>query len=728
MERGLGGPIFRERALLMMMRRILPAAACAAGMLLSSAWAMAQTAPLVSEDRAAVVDSGLLPAPAGGAGAQVVFSEVVAADGASWIRLRFDEVRLAGSERDGTATYLRITSFDDAAVQTMNQRQVREWRNTSAYFNGDAVLLEVLAFPGTGDSVVRMSEVTAGLPPVGEDSICGPTDDRELSEDPRAARLLPIGCTGWMINDCSHCFLTAGHCTSPMDTVQFNVPLSTSGGGLRHPGPEDQYSVDLTSLQSNGGQGTGNDWGYFGVFANSTTGMTPFEKQGATYEIPEVAPSVTSPPQPIRVTGYGTVSLPVPGAWNQAQKTHVGPYWNKTGTHLQYQTDTTGGNSGSPVIDDSTGMAIGIHTHGGCGTTSGNSGTAIEHSGLQAALAAPRGVCCLTPALLEFAFPGGRPSFVTPGAETIVEVELIEAGGVADPGSGQVHVSIDGGPFEAFAMVEVSPLMYEASLPALDCGQTIDYYVSATADGGEVRTSPVDAPDESYAAPVATTVVADLDFETSLGWAVESIALIDGAWQRGVPVAGGIRGDPVQDFDGSGQCWLTGNRTESDVDGGPTRLISPVYDLSGLASATVSYARWFTNDDRDADRLTIEMSSNGGASWELVESVPHAEGWEVREFEVGDFVPLTGEFRIRFSATDNPNDSVTEAAIDAFKLTECNTCRVDLNGDGELDFFDFLEFQDLFAAGDLRADFDGSGDLDFFDFLAFQNEFAAGCP
>src|SRR5690606_27526432 len=51
-----------------------------------------------------------------------------------------------------------------------------------------------------------------------------------------------------------------------------------------------------------------------------------------------------------------------------------------------------------------------------------------------------------------------------------------------------------------------------------------------------------------------------------------------------------------------------------------------------------------------------------------------------------------------------------------------------LNGDCELDFFDFLEFQDLFAAGDLRADFDRSGSLDFFDFLTFQDAFAAGCP
>ncbi|MFI4916822.1 MAG: GC-type dockerin domain-anchored protein [Phycisphaerales bacterium JB060] len=56
-----------------------------------------------------------------------------------------------------------------------------------------------------------------------------------------------------------------------------------------------------------------------------------------------------------------------------------------------------------------------------------------------------------------------------------------------------------------------------------------------------------------------------------------------------------------------------------------------------------------------------------------------------------------------------------------------NDCRADLDGDGQLTIFDFLEFQNLFDAGDPAADFDGDGDLTIFDFLAFQNEFDAGC-
>ncbi|MGD1914823.1 MAG: GC-type dockerin domain-anchored protein [Phycisphaerales bacterium] len=55
------------------------------------------------------------------------------------------------------------------------------------------------------------------------------------------------------------------------------------------------------------------------------------------------------------------------------------------------------------------------------------------------------------------------------------------------------------------------------------------------------------------------------------------------------------------------------------------------------------------------------------------------------------------------------------------------SCPADLDGDGELTVFDFLEFQNLFDTGDLRADFDDDGRLTLFDFLAFQNAFDAGC-
>lgn len=58
---------------------------------------------------------------------------------------------------------------------------------------------------------------------------------------------------------------------------------------------------------------------------------------------------------------------------------------------------------------------------------------------------------------------------------------------------------------------------------------------------------------------------------------------------------------------------------------------------------------------------------------------------------------------------------------------EPDDCPADVDLSGSLDFFDFLAFQNLFAAEKPLADMDCSGELDFFDFLAFQNLFAAGC-
>ena len=64
----------------------------------------------------------------------------------------------------------------------------------------------------------------------------------------------------------------------------------------------------------------------------------------------------------------------------------------------------------------------------------------------------------------------------------------------------------------------------------------------------------------------------------------------------------------------------------------------------------------------------------------------------------------------------------------AFYLeAKTTTCRPDIDGDGQLTIFDFLEFQNAFAAQDPIADFDGDGQFTLFDFLEFQNAFAAGC-
>src|SRR5690606_36923427 len=68
------------------------------------------------------------------------------------------------------------------------------------------------------------------------------------------------------------------------------------------------------------------------------------------------------------------------------------------------------------------------------------------------------------------------------------------------------------------------------------------------------------------------------------------------------------------------------------------------------------------------------------------------------------------------------------AVIVPAPVTLAESCYADCDESGELDFFDFLCFQNEFALQTPYADCDESGGHDFFDFLCFQDAFAAGCP
>jgi len=72
------------------------------------------------------------------------------------------------------------------------------------------------------------------------------------------------------------------------------------------------------------------------------------------------------------------------------------------------------------------------------------------------------------------------------------------------------------------------------------------------------------------------------------------------------------------------------------------------------------------------------------------------------------------------SAPDDDNNGVPDACESA--------CAPDINGDGDLNFFDISAFLSAFAAQDPSADFTGDGMFNFFDISAFLSAFSKGCP
>ncbi|GJQ30134.1 MAG: hypothetical protein HBSAPP03_20180 [Phycisphaerae bacterium] len=362
-----------------------------AGVILAIGSAMAQPVPPPAR---VVPASVTLRSPDNAEPAVPTMRTVLRAEGAAWVRVRFGESQLPGVP-GLDAWSITITSTRDGAVQHLDREHLAYWSNTSAYFNGDEVIVELVSRGHAGPASVEIASLIAGEaddPGAYEGrSICGGVDDRVLWHDPVVARMMPSGCTAWIVNDATRSFLSAGHCALTNESVaQFNVPLSTPQGALQHPPPSDQYPVDPESVQAASGS-VGNDWAYFGCFPNSETGLCAYRAQGACLYLAQAGASADLP---VRVTGYGTIYPPVSWTWNRVQTSHVGVITSVSGNVLSHVADTTGGNSGSPIIVEPSRTVMGIHTHGGCTTTGGaNAGTSIHHDDLRAAIKIPRGVC-----------------------------------------------------------------------------------------------------------------------------------------------------------------------------------------------------------------------------------------------------------------------------------------------------------------------------------------------
>jgi hypothetical protein len=285
---------------------------------------------------------------------------------------------------------------------------------------------------------------------------------------------------------------------------------------------------------------------------------------------------------------------------------------------------------------------------------------------------------------IKINLPNDVPETILPGNSTNISVQILETNDFYVNGTGKIHYRSDNGSFVNSTLTHIENNLYEAHLPPPNCGEILEYYFSAEGNESGVVFEPVNAPNITYFSLVGelTNVFYD-NFETNLGWIVQNDTnLTDGAWERGVPVGGGDRGDPPSDFNGSGSCYLTDNVDgDSDVDNGITWLISPTINLSGGLDAKIDFALWYTNNygaDPNNDLFKVYLSDNNGSDWILAKTIgpdtPSPHIWHNHSIILSDYFAPTYEFKIRFEVSDLNDGSVVEAGIDNFcvKILQCS--------------------------------------------------------
>jgi hypothetical protein len=255
-----------------------------------------------------------------------------------------------------------------------------------------------------------------------------------------------------------------------------------------------------------------------------------------------------------------------------------------------------------------------------------------------------------SPPILVFDYPDGLPEIIDPEGGTTFRVEVSAGTGTPEPATGLLHYD-DGSGFTAIPMYIVSPNIYDAIFPAIECGSDVPFYLSAETSDNIVVTDPASAPDITYSAISADNLAAiyDDDFSDDAGWSME------GLWGIGQPTGGGGEygyPDPSDDHSPSGPSGVLGYNLNGDYENNlPERFAtSPVIDCSEYFGVTLRFFRWLGVEQPIYDHAYIRVSSDG-VSWTGVFS-NSAEitdnSWVEQVFDVSQWADGQASFQVRF--------------------------------------------------------------------------------
>ncbi|NJM93519.1 MAG: trypsin-like serine protease [Cytophagales bacterium] len=303
-----------------------------------------------------------------------------------------DEIQI---EFDSTKTNIPSESFmilygefpQDFLI--LDSVSIRWYKYRSIFFRGTSITLEcyinesdknmkvsvkrILTVRDTSekihDSKARVEKIS---------SICG-QDERELTTDRAVGRLTGGTCTGFILSN--GILVTAGHCR---DLNSRQIVFNRPSNGTSHVNAfRDTYTIVANLFEDASGVYTtkGDDHAVFLCARNAFTGRLPGEAQQAFFRA-----SRDHEPDYVRITGYGRDDEEEKNKELQTDRDRLLEevrYYTDDCIWWNHIVDTESGNSGSPIFtDNSSRIAIGVHTYGGLScawpTVEPNAGESFE--------------------------------------------------------------------------------------------------------------------------------------------------------------------------------------------------------------------------------------------------------------------------------------------------------------------------------------------------------------
>ena len=311
---------------------------------------------------------------------------------------------------------------------------------------------------------------------------------------------------------------------------------------------------------------------------------------------------------------------------------------------------------------------------------------------------------------VQISYPSGRPTLLTAGAPTNFTVNIDAISGPAvDPATAKLYSRVlPGGTFSPSFMTPLGGSSYQATLPAVASGQTVEFYCSAQTVAGAFVYSPSDAPSTVFTAGVAELIASE-NMNTNPGWSTS------GQWAWGLPIgAGGQHGgpDPTSGYTGS---TVMGYNLLGDYPNNmsETHLTTPAFDCSNHTGVTLRFRRWLGVEQPAYDHAYVRVSNdnvNWTTVWQNGAEVADA-AWSLQEFDISSVADHQATVYIRWTlgTTDT-----------SWQYCGWNIDDVEIIGVGPTPV---LCLGDITPAG-------GNGTVNIDDLVAVLNAFGpcTGCP